>query len=135
MSATATEPDAGTRHAAAAEDRGTTRIEDRVVEKVAAQALAEVENATGTARRVLGLTLRATTPDSAADVTARIDGPTGTMELTMTVIYPASIREVTRQTRRHIHDRVLELTGVEVAQIDITVTGMSVQRPDKRRVR
>ncbi len=120
---------------AAAESRGETRIEPKAVEKVAAQAVREVDNATGSPRRVLGMSLGS--PDEAKDakVAARVDGPIATVEVTMTVIYPASVREVTQQTRRHIRERVRELTGVQVQEVDITVAGMRVERPDTPRVR
>ena len=119
----------------AVEERGTTTIADRVVERIAAQAVAEVDNATGAARSLLGVTLGSTTAETAARVSARVDGPTATVEVSMTVIYPASVRDVTRQVRRHLTERVRELTGVDVAQVDIDVTGMSIERPNTPRVR
>lgn len=115
--------------------RGTTRIQPRVVEKVAAQAVQEVDSATGTARTVLGIAVGSTSQSSSAHVSARVDGDTALVDVTMTVIYPASVREVTRATRRHIRERVLQLTGVQVSEVDITVAGLRADRPDLPRVR
>ena len=115
--------------------RGSTRIAPRAVERIAAQAVQEVDQATGTARRVLGVSVGSTGETSRADVSARVDGETATVEVTMTVIYPASVRDVTRRTRDHITERVRELAAVHVQQVDITVTGMTVARPDAPRVR
>ncbi len=117
------------------EGRGETHVEPKVVEKVVAQAVREVDNATGIARRVLGVSLGSTEEDTGANVSARVDGPTATVAVTMTVNYPASVREVTQQTRQHIRERVLQLTGVHVQQVDITVAGMRVKRPDAPKVR
>lgn len=136
MSTATTEPGSGLDLVPrSVEDRGTTTIEERVVERIAAQAVTEVSDATGAARRVLGVTLGSATADRAARVSARVDGPIATVEVTMTVIYPASVRDVTSRLRQHLAERVLELTGITVQQVDITVTGMSVQRPDTPRVR
>jgi uncharacterized alkaline shock family protein YloU len=116
-------------------DRGTTHIEPRVVEKVAAHAVREVDNATGAARRVLGFPLGTTDSSTGASVRARVDGSFAAVDVTMTVVYPASILDVTRTTRRHVRERVAELTGVQVEQVDITVAGTAIQRPAPRRVR
>ncbi len=115
--------------------RGGTRIDSKVVEKVAAEAVREIDNATGSPRRVLGITLGSADEDTGAKVSAQVDDDTAIVEVTMTVIYPASVQKVTRQTRDHVRDRVKELTGVSVHQVDITVSGMRVERPDSPRVK
>ncbi len=115
--------------------RGETHIEPKVVEKIAAQAVREVNNATGSARRILGVTLGSTDEDTSANVHARVDGLTATVEATMTVIYPASVHAVTQQTRQQIRGRVEEFTGLQVQEVNITVAGMRVKRPDAPRVR
>ena len=116
-------------------DRGRTRIEPAVVEKIAAEAVREVDDATGSARTLLGMSLSATDESTDAQVSAHVDGDTATVEVTMTVIYPASVREVTRRTRSHITDRVRALAGVQVREVDITVAGMTVVTAAPARVR
>ena len=51
-----------------------TSVADRVVNKVAARAVAEVESATGTARHLLGVSLGPTTEQTQARVDATVDG-------------------------------------------------------------
>lgn len=115
--------------------RGETHIDPKVVEKVAAEAVREIDNATGSPRRVLGITFGSADEDTGAKVSAQVDDDTAIVEVTMTVIYPASVQKVTRQTRSHVRDRVKELTGISVHEVDITVSGMRVERPDAPRVR
>jgi uncharacterized alkaline shock family protein YloU len=115
--------------------RGQTHINPAVVEKVAAQAVHEIDHATGTSRRVLGITLGTTDQDTRARVDARVDDDTATIEITMTVIYPASVQHVTRRTRQHVRERVSDLTGITVQEVNITIAGMRSARPDTPRVR
>lgn len=119
----------------ASASRGETHVEPKVVERLAAQAVREVSNATGSARRILGVSLGTTDEDTGANVRARVDGPIATVEATMTVIYPASVQAVTEQTREHIRERVQELTDLQVKEVNITVAGMRVRRPETPRVR
>ena len=121
--------------AVAPADRGRTRIADRVVEKVAARAVAEVDNATGVARRVLGVPLGTAGDDEQARVSADVDGTVVLVGVSMAVRWPAPVRTVARQVRTHVIDRVHELTGLEVAEVDIEVTTLVVDSEgDDRRV-
>jgi uncharacterized alkaline shock family protein YloU len=103
--------------------RGRTRIADRVVEKIAARAVAEVDDAGGAARRVLGVRVGAD-GDGRARVTAAVDGGVVLVQAAMAVRWPAPVRAVTRQVRAHVTERVHELTGLRVAEVDIEVTAL-----------
>lgn len=115
--------------------RGRTRIADRVVEKIAARAVAEVDNATGVARKVLGVRLGSAGPDSSANVSADVDGGVVAVKAVMSVRWPAPVRTVTRQVRTNVTDRVQNLTGLRVQYVDIEVaTLLTGERDDDRRV-
>ena len=116
---------------APAGQRGSTEIADRVVERIATIAVAEVDDAHGSARRLLGLRV----PGVAAPrVTVQVDGHLATVRLAMSVRYPAPIRQVTRRVREHVTARVGELTGLDVRHVDIDIP--SLITPDRgRRVR
>jgi uncharacterized alkaline shock family protein YloU len=118
-----------------AASRGSTRIEPRVVERIATQAVREVPRASGTARRLLGVSVGTAQRPADARVSADVEGRVATVSVTMTVSYPSSVREVTRTTRSHIVARVLELADVEVRQVNITVDGMRAQGLPDTRVR
>lgn len=115
--------------------RGRTRIADRVVEKIAARAVAEVDNATGVARSVLGVRLGSAGPDSTANVSADVDGGVVAVKAVMSVRWPAPVRTVTRQVRTNVTDRVQNLTGLHVQYVDIEVAILlTTDQDDDRRV-
>lgn len=115
-------------------DRGELTIADRVVERVAGYAATQVPGASAAPRRVLGINLGDARPDSEAAVQARVDGRTATVEATIAVEWPRSVREVARQFREHIRADVLHLTGVQVAHIDIEVVSLPAHAAAARRV-
>ena len=110
------------------EHRGSTDIADRVVEKIAAGAVAEVDDAYGSARRLLGLRMPGAT---APRVTVLIDGHLATVRVAMSVRYPAPIRQVAREVREHVMARVGKLTGLDVRHVDIEIPTLIT--PDRGR--
>jgi uncharacterized alkaline shock family protein YloU len=100
---------------------GRTIVADRVVEKVAARAVAEVDNATGAPRHLLGVSLGSTTEGTRARVDATVDGGLVTVRVKMAVAWPNSVRQITRQVREHVTQKVEELTDLRVAEVDIEV--------------
>lgn len=115
--------------------RGRLTIADRVVEKVAAHAISQVDHAAGAARRVLGLNVGEAREDSDARVRARVDGSLATIAVALTVRWPASVPEVTADARRRIRDDVQRITAVQVRQVDIDVVGMTTAGRNRPRVR
>ena len=116
------------------EARGRTEIADRVLERIAARAVSEVAQAGGAARRLLGVPLGRDTMRAAPRATAHVDGQIATVQLRMSVTYPAPIREVTRRVRDQIITRVGELTGLDVRQVDIEITRLIRPGTEPRRV-
>jgi uncharacterized alkaline shock family protein YloU len=103
------------------EGRGRTEIAERVVEKIAGYALTEVGEAGGVARRVLGVSVGRAGARATPQVDARVDGSLATLRMTVSVVYPAPVRRVTRQLRDHVMTRVAALTGLDVRQVDVDV--------------
>lgn len=117
----------------APERRGRTEIAARVLEKIAARALAEVEEAGGAARRVLGVPLGGGSLAAAPQVTAWVDGALAVLSMRISVGYPVPVRDVTRRVRDHVRARVGDLTGLEVRQVDIEVDRLlPAERPHGR---
>ena len=131
--------DTGTASADEPGERGSLTIADRVVEKVASQAVTEVDLATGTPRTVLGRTLLGRTPEPDPERPARadahVDGHLVTVSVTLAVQWPAPVREVAGEVRRHLTSRIEEITGLEVAQVDVDVTALVTHRQPAARVR
>jgi uncharacterized alkaline shock family protein YloU len=109
--------------------RGRTTIADRVVARVAARAVAEVAQTGGAARQLIGITLGRQTGQGPARVSARVDGNLAMIELRLTLAYPAPVRSVTREVRRHVMERVASLTGIEVRHVDIEVARLLAGSP------
>lgn len=130
-------PDAGSQ-ASSAElpepaERGRTRIADRVVEKIAAQAVAEVDNATGVARSVLGVRLGSAGASSTANVSADVDGGVVAVKAVMSVRWPAPVQTVTRQVRTNVVERIQDLTGLRVQYVDIEIIALPTDSRDEDR--
>jgi uncharacterized alkaline shock family protein YloU len=114
---------------------GRTTVADRAVERIAARLLTEVENVGGAARRMLGVTVGGEDPDRDAQVTAKVTGDTVTLEVRLSVTYPASVARTTENARSHLMRRVQELTGLPVSTVDIVVTALHSDVTNVRRVR
>ena len=101
--------------------RGRTAIADRVVARLAARAAAEVEQTGGAARQLIGVAMGRETGEGTARVSARVDGHLAVIEMRLSLAYPAPVRSLTREVRRHVIERVTGLTGLEVRHVDIEV--------------
>lgn len=132
--AAATGPPGGGAALPPAEARGGLEIAGRVVEKIAAQAVSEVEYATGVSRQVLrvGRGRSRTT----ARISASVDGDIATVAVIMSVLWPAPVPEVTQRVREHIANRLAELASLRATEVDIEVAGLPTSYgPRPRRVK
>ncbi|MFS0701327.1 Asp23/Gls24 family envelope stress response protein [Cellulomonas sp. 179-A 4D5 NHS] len=120
---------------AAAEERGTLTVSDRVVERVAAYAVVSVDAAAAAPRKMLGFTVGQADADDEARVRADVRGSTATIEATLAVRWPESVRDVAEQARRAIRDEVQRITDVRVDHIDLDVVSLSVPTASRPRVR
>jgi uncharacterized alkaline shock family protein YloU len=104
----------------AAPDRGELTIADRVLEKVAVTAAAEIDGVLPAPSA--GLT-RAMHPGRhiSADADQRDDHRVE-LALVLAVRYPMPVWATARAVRRHVTERVRQLTGREVADLSIAVT-------------
>lgn len=125
-------------------DTGLGRIDvtDSVVARLAARAAVEVDDVGAAAPRLLGVDLssggldkvgvRSSSLGELPSTSATVDGTLAFLELTMSVRYPASVRQVAAAVRSHVRERVGELTGLQVLEVDITVPALvsaSARRP------
>ena len=114
-----------------AEERGTTTLADVVVEKIAAAAAGEVPRVGGLRRHLAGRAVGRSQVRADVD----LDGAVAALRLELAVEFPAPVRPVTREVRRHVVARVLELCDVTVDHVDITVADLPLPPTDLRRVR
>ncbi|MBT2534112.1 Asp23/Gls24 family envelope stress response protein [Arthrobacter sp. ISL-48] len=103
------------------DSRGRTVLYRKVVEKIAGQVASEESFAGGSSGGFLGIGAHS---DFSArpKVTVELAGNIAALSVEIGLLYPVPLRQVTEQMRRRISERVNALTGVEVRQIDITVS-------------
>jgi uncharacterized alkaline shock family protein YloU len=106
------------------QDRGATTIAQRTVERLAAQAISELPDVGGAARRMFGMAIAGEDLDNAAKVSAKILGDRATLDVRISVVYPASVGATTEAVRAHLMRRVEEFTGITVRRVSITVTAL-----------
>ncbi len=122
---------------------GAIIISDSAVQDMAVLAAAEIPDAGGAAPRVLGRAVpgsgthgvRPASLTAPPKARARVDGSIVTLDLSMSVRWPASVPEVTNAVRDHVRARVSELTGLTVHEISISVTALVTGTPADARVR
>lgn len=113
--------------------RGTTVLSRKVVEKMAGQIAKDETFAGGSSGGFLGIGAR-------ADVSARpradveLAGNLASLKVEVGLPYPVPLRRAADQLRDRISGRLTELTGVEVRQVDVTVSWLWPDAPaDGRR--
>jgi uncharacterized alkaline shock family protein YloU len=122
---------------------GTISIADAVVSKIAARAAAENPDAGAAVARMLGravpgaghLGLRGTDLDALPRTSVDVDGSKAYVNLEISVRWPASVPQVTAQVRRHVRERVRELTGLDVDEVHIVVSDLATDITPPPRVR
>ena len=113
-------------------DQGTTTIADGVVAKIAALAAREVDGVAelggalaGALGSVVGR-IRGQSSDSpqTAGVGVEVGQTQAAVDLSMKVLYPASIFEVANSVRQNVIDRIQGMTGLEVVEVNIAVVDL-----------
>ncbi len=108
-------------------ERGGTRIEDSVVQKIAGIAAQEVDGVRmgGSTSQSIGGILSSVPGVGGSGQTRGVSVEVGEVEsavdLTMTVEYGKSIPQVAEAVRRNIVNRIENLTGLRVTEVNITV--------------
>jgi uncharacterized alkaline shock family protein YloU len=121
---------------------GTIGISTRVVQKLAARAATEVPDAGAAAPRVMGrsvtsataLGARQTSLTGLPKTSARVDGSTAVLDLSISIRWPASVPAVSTAVREHVRHRVTTLTGLNVTDVSISVTDLAAGPEGSARV-
>lgn len=117
----------------AVESRGNTTIDDQVVVKIATRVVTEVEHVGGAARRVLGVAVGREGAAQRPQVQATVTGTAVTVDVRLSITYPAPVAQVSQRVRVRLMDRIAELTGLTVGEVDITVTALTTAPTSRRR--
>ncbi len=109
-------------------ERGSTRIEDSVVSKIAGIAAQEVDGVRmggGTSQAIGGLLSNVPGMGSSSSESRGVSVEVGEVETavdaTLTVAYGKSIPQVAEAVRRNIINRVESLVGLKVTEVNISV--------------
>jgi uncharacterized alkaline shock family protein YloU len=117
-------------------DRGTTTIQDGVVSSIAATALEETD---GIDPSHGGTRLPGDTSPTVGEFVGRISGGAGrtrgisvqvgegqaALDLAVNVLYGRPIHQVTDALRQNVINRVENLTGLQVTEVNITVNDVT----------
>jgi uncharacterized alkaline shock family protein YloU len=122
-------------------ERGGTRIEDNVVAKIAGIAGQEVEGVQmggGTARAIGGFLDSVTGGGGEArGVAVEVGEVEAAIDLSMAVEYGRPIPQISEAVRRNVINRIENLTGLQITQVNITVNDVLLpeERPQLERQR
>lgn len=111
-------------------DRGTTTIQSTVVTQVAGIAAQEVEGVRmgGGASQTAGNLLSSITGGSGGSQTQGVSVEVGqeeaAIDLTLTAEYGSSIPQLSEAVRRNVVNRVENLVGLRVTEVNITVSNI-----------
>ena len=119
---------------------GRIEVSNRAVEKIAALAAVEIADAGGAAARMLGralpgaghLGIRGSGLDSLPKVSADVDGQLGFLDVELAVRWPASVARVADAVRQHLFNRVGELVGLQIREVNINVVDLLTENPSAR---
>ena len=119
-------------------EMGNTTISNTVVTQIAGMAAQEVENAqmSGGASAAVGGILQSVTGGSTGGgnysrgVNVEVGEEEAAVDLTMTVDYGQSIPRIAEAARRNVINRVENLTGLRVTEVNILVS--DVQIPEEQ---
>lgn len=121
---------------------GSISISDSVVAKIAAKAAGEIPDAGAAATSMLGnlpgaglLGARSTDLEALPKVQASVDGALAVLTISMSVRWPCSVAGVTHTVREHVRRRVIDLTGLDVTEVRISVTDLATSLAPPPRVR
>jgi uncharacterized alkaline shock family protein YloU len=111
---------------------GTTTIADGVVAKIAALATREVNgvaelggSVSGAISGVMGrITGSGTNEPRTAGVGVEVGETQAAVDLTVKVLYPASIHEVADAVRQNVKDRIESMTGLQVVEVNIAIVDL-----------
>jgi uncharacterized alkaline shock family protein YloU len=122
------------RESALKTERGNTTVSDAVVSQVAGIAAQEVEGVQmggGTSRAVGGFIDGVTGGSgNTRGVSVEVGEEETAVDLTMAVEYGRSIPQISEAVRRNVINRVENLVGLRVTEVNITVN--DVQLPEER---
>jgi len=118
-------------------ERGATTISDTVVTQVAGMAAQEVEGVHmgGSGSRTAGGVLGSITGSetSTSGISVEVGRTEAAIDLKMGIEYDKNILQTVEEVRRRITDRVQEMTGLRIKELNATITDITFPEKEQRR--
>jgi uncharacterized alkaline shock family protein YloU len=70
--------------------------------------------------------------DRLPKVSADVDGQLGFLDVELSVRWPAPVAQVTEAVRQHLSERVGELVGLDIREVNIEVVELITESPAAR---
>lgn len=113
---------------------GKTTIEDGVVAKIAGIAAREVDGVYalggGAARMVGAIRDALNTTDLSQGIAVEVGETQVAVDVTIVAEYPVSLQKVADDVRAAIHTAMVELVGMDVAEVNVTINDVHVPAED-----
>lgn len=113
---------------------GKTTIEDGVVAKIAGIAAREVDGVYalggGAARMVGAIRDALNTTDLSQGIAVEVGETQVAVDVTIVAKYPVSLQKVADDVRAAIHTAMVELVGMDVAEVNVTINDVHVPAED-----
>ncbi len=109
-------------------ERGHTIITPQVVEKIAGRAASEVDGVGGVQSSGLGrfADLFSGAEKRETQAHAEVDRASTVVDLVVSVRYPEPVGAVANRVRQHVIERLHELTGLRVGEVNVTIPELVV---------
>lgn len=121
-------------------DRGNTTIQDTVVTKVAGIAAQEVEGirmgggGTQAVSGILGSITGGGGSSQTAGVSVEVGEEEAALDLTLTAEYGKSVPQLSEAVRRNVVNRVENLVGLRVTEVNITVANVYFPQDEQQQL-
>lgn len=118
-------------------DRGTTSVQDRVVSKIAGIAAQEVEGirmgggGSQAVSGIIGSLSGGSGGSQSQGVSVEVGEEEAALDLTLTAEYGKSIPQLTEAVRRNVVNRIENLVGLRVTEVNITVSNVYFPQEDQ----
>lgn len=114
---------------------GKTTIEDGVVAKIAGIAARDADGVYalggGAARMVGAIRDALNTTDLSQGISVEVGEKQVAVDVTIVAEYPVSLQKVADGVRADIHRAMVELVGMEVAEVNVTVNDVHIPSDDE----
>lgn len=113
--------------------RGSLKIADRVVEKIATAAAAEVDGVQRSTASGIDGAFEDALGRALPKASATVAGNHVTVRLQIETVWPLPLAQTAKTVRDHVRERLTFLVGFQVDRVDVTIAKVSAPQPQQQR--